>query len=153
LKVAPQRTIVFLTDDPCGVPFVNDDLWLAPLIAEDQLVLLTIAPVSIPYVDDDARVVIERLTNRFVRVRAAFGYMERPALAPILRECEAARLDIDKETTAFVYANFVIVPIARGLPRWQRGLFSWLQRNERKLVVELEIPARRRVELSVEATV
>jgi hypothetical protein len=39
------------------------------------------------------------------------------------------------------------------LPRWQRGLFSWLQRNERRLVVELEIPASRRVELSVEASV
>jgi KUP system potassium uptake protein len=153
LEKAPQRTIVFLTDDPSGVPFVNDDRWLGPLIAEDQLVLLTVAPVSIPYVDDNARVVIERLTNRFVRVRAAFGYMERPALAPILRECEAERLNIDKETTAFVYANLVILPNAHGLPRWQRGLFSWLQRNERRLVVELEIPARRRIELSVEAAV
>jgi K+ transporter len=39
------------------------------------------------------------------------------------------------------------------LPRWQRSLFAWLQRNSRSLATELEIPPNRRVELSVEAAV
>ena len=116
--------------------------------------MLTVLVVPIPYVADDARVTIERVTNRFVRVRATFGYMERPTLGPILRQCERERLDIDKETTSVVYANPVIVPEPHGgLPRWQRGLFVWLQRNSPNLATELEISANRRVELSVDAAV
>jgi KUP system potassium uptake protein len=151
---APRGTIVFLTGDPTGVPFIANHRWLVPLVAMEQLVLLTISPVPVPYVRNDERVTIERYSNRFVRVRAAFGYMERPRLDPIVRQCEAHELDLDKPTTSFLYARPVIVcNPAAGLPHWQRGLFAWLQNNSRSLATELGIPADRRVELSVDAAV
>lgn len=154
LKGAPRGTTVILSGDPSAVPFVDDHRWLAPLITEEQLVLLTIGFVPVPYVDDDARATIERISPRLVRVSARFGYMESIRLAPILRACEVEKLDIDNETTSFVYANPVIVADPNGgLPRWQRGLFSWLQRNARTLAAELEIPTSRRLELSVDAAV
>jgi KUP system potassium uptake protein len=116
--------------------------------------LLTIASVPVPYVADHELVAIERVTNRFVRVRSTFGYMQSPMLTPILQQCQREHLDINKDTTSVVYANPVIVPAEHGgLPRWQRALFLWLQRNSRNLATELEIPANRRVELSVEAAV
>jgi KUP system potassium uptake protein len=147
-------TVVFLTGDPTGVPFVENHRWLGPLLAQEQLVLLTVASVPVPYVADSERVSIERLSERLVRVRSKFGYMERPTLAPIMRDCERESLALDKATTSFVYANPDIVPRATGgLPRWQRALFVWLQRNARTLATELEIPTSRRVELSVEAAV
>ncbi len=150
----PNGTIVFLTGDPTGVPFVKNHRWLGPLVADEQLVLLTVAPVPVPYVTEDDRVTIDRSSDRFVRVRASFGYMERPELAPILRACESDKFELDKETTSFVYANPLVVAAKQGgLPRWQRGLFAWLQHNSRSLATELEIPASRRVELSVEAAV
>jgi KUP system potassium uptake protein len=151
---SPQASIVLLTGDPSGVPFVEKHPWLRPVIAEDQLVLMTIAHEAVPYLSDDARVTIERLTNRFVRVQASFGYMERPKLEPILRQCNRERLALDEPTTLFVYANPVVVPKPHGgLPRWQRGLVAWLQHNALTLATELNIPAERRVELSVEAPV
>jgi len=151
---APNGTIVFLTGDPTGVPFVKNHRWLGPLVADEQLVLLTVTPVPVPYVAENERVTIDRSSDRFVRVRASFGYMERPELAPILRACESDKFDLDKETTSFVYANPLVVAAPHGgLPRWQRGLFAWLQNNSRSLATELEIPASRRVELSVEAAV
>jgi KUP system potassium uptake protein len=154
LEHDPKGTVVFLTGDPSGVPFVANHRWLGPLIAEEQLVLMTIAPVPIPYVHDDTRVTMQRFSNRFVRVTAKFGYMERPTLVPILRQCERVALDIDKETTSFLYASPVIVRNTHdGLPAWQRGLFVWLQNNSRTLAADLEIPANRRVALSVDAAV
>ncbi len=154
MDTAPEGTIVFLTGDPTGVPFVRNHRWLGPLVADDQLVLLTIAPVPIPYVPPDQRVTIDRSSHRFVRIRANFGYMERPTLEPILRACEHGKFDLDKETTSFVYANPLVVAAPHGgLPRWQRELFTWLQNNSRSLATELEIPANRRIELSVEAAV
>lgn len=150
----PRGTVVLLTGDPSGVPFVKDHRWLLPLIAEEQLVLLTVATVPIPSVDDRERVTVERVNTRFVLVRARFGYMERATLGPILRQCERAALEIDKETTSFVYANPVIVPRSSGgMHLWQRALFTWLQRNSRSLATELKIPASRRIELRVEAEV
>jgi K+ transporter len=80
--------------------------------------------------------------------------MERPTLAPILQACSTERLHIAMDTSSFVYANPIIVPKREhGLPRWQRSLFSWMQRNARTLAEELEIPANVRVELSVDAEV
>jgi K+ transporter len=80
--------------------------------------------------------------------------MERPKLEPILRQCNRERLALDEPTTLFVYANPVVVPKPHGgLPRWQRGLVAWLQHNALTLATELNIPAERRVELSVEAPV
>jgi KUP system potassium uptake protein len=150
----PKGTVVLLTGDPTGVPFVNKHRWLGPLIADEQIVLLTMIPVAHPYVDDADRVKIERVSNRFVRVSASFGYMEPPRLIPILRSCVEEHLDIDKDTTSFIYADPVILPKDRdGLPRWQRELFEVLQRLSRSLASELEINASRRVELGVDVRV
>jgi KUP system potassium uptake protein len=150
----PLGTVVFLTGDPTGVPFVENHRWLGPLIAAERLVLLTISPEPVPYVANADRVTIERTTSRFVRVRAIFGYMEPPRLTPILSLCQRDSLDLEKPETSFVYANPLIVRAQQDpLPAWQRGLFAWLQRNSRSLATELEIPPNRRVELSVEAAV
>jgi KUP system potassium uptake protein len=151
---AADGTVVFLTGDPTGVPFVANHRWLRPIVAQERLVLLTITPVPIPYVDDGTRVHIDRVNQRFVRVSAKFGYMERPTLAPILHQCARETLDIDNAHTSVVYANPVVVAQgAGGLPRWQRILFTWLQRNARTLATELDIPPERRVELSVDTPV
>ena len=147
-------TIVMFTGDPSGVPFVKNHHWLEPLIAERQLVLMTFAPVPVPYVSEDHRVTIDRSSPRFARVRAEFGYMERPRLEPIVQACEAENLGLQKSNTSFLYAQPIVVPAATGgFPRWQRGLFAWLQNNSRSLATELEIPVSQRVELSVEAQV
>jgi KUP system potassium uptake protein len=154
LPHAPAGTIVLLTGDPTGVPFVHHHRWLEPILAGEQIVLLTVVMAPKPYVEEDVRVSIDRISNRFVRVSAAFGYMENPRLKPILEACESERLDIDDPGTSFVFANPVVVRLEPGgLPHWQRALFRWLQRNARTLAAELDIPAGRRVELGVEAAV
>ncbi len=150
----PTGSIVLLTGDPTGVPFVDQHRWLEPLLANEQLILLTVVLVPRPYIPNDGRVSIDRVSNRFVRVSARFGYMENPRLKPILEACESDRLEIDRASTSFVSANPVVVRSETGgLPPWQRALFRWLQRNARTLAAELEIPANRRVELGVEAAV
>jgi KUP system potassium uptake protein len=154
LRGIPHGAIVLLTGDPTGVPFVHKHRWLVPLVDAEQVILLTVAPAGVPYVARHKRVTIERITDRFVRVSAKFGYMETPKIVPILHACGAEDLDIDKDTTSFVYADPVIVPkVHGGLPRWQRGLFMWLQRNARTLAAELEIKPSRRVEIGVETAV
>jgi KUP system potassium uptake protein len=153
LSHPPKGTVVLLTGDPTGVPFVGKHRWLGQLINEEVVVALTIMPVPRPRVSEAERVKIERVSDRFIRVVAGFGYMEQPRLGPILRACGAAELEIDKDTTAFVYADPVIVARSRGLPGWQRRLFELLQRLSRTLATDLEIKADRRIELGVDVAV
>jgi KUP system potassium uptake protein len=154
LASPPKGAVVLLSGDPTGVPFVNSHRWLERLVSDEVVVLLTVKRVARPYVPEDQRVTIDEISARFVRIRADFGYMEAQRLAPILNACGAANLNIDKDTTSFVFANPVIVGKSRGgLPRWQRRFFEVLQRNSRTLATELEIKANRQIELGVEVAV
>jgi KUP system potassium uptake protein len=149
-----KGAVVLLTPDPTGVPFVRSHLWLRRLLTDVLVVLLTVESAGRPFVAEGERVKVERITERVVRVCAKFGYMETPQLDPILHDCEAADLAIDKDTTAFVYASPVIVGRREGgLPRWQRGLFQTMQRLSLTLAAQLEIRPNRQVEIGVEVAV
>lgn len=150
----PRAAAVLLSGDPTGVPFRKSRPWLDPLIQDQVLVLLTVVFPPRPYVAEPHRVAIDRVSNSFVRLTAYFGYMEPPRITPIIRACGAAGLDIDKDTTAFVYADPVIVGKTRGgMPRWQRYFFEIMQRLSRRLAEDLEIKADRQVEIGVEVSV
>jgi KUP system potassium uptake protein len=149
-----KGTIVLLSPDRDCVPLVRGHQWLDRLIGEELVVLLTITFEPRPYVPEAQRVLIERNSERLARVSAAFGYMELPRIGPIISACGAADLEIDKETTAFVYAGPVIVAKdGGGMPDWQRNCFQLLQRLSRTLAAELEIKPSRRVELGIEVPV
>ena len=144
-------TMVFLTPDPRGVPFVARHRWVRDRAHEEHIVLLNIARAATPYVSNDHRVNVERLNPRFTRVIAKFGYMEQPRIDPILKSCQLFGLRLDADDTSFFYADAKIVPAANGsgMPAWRRELFIALQRNARPLPDDLRIQAERRVELGV----
>ncbi len=150
----PMGAIVLLTGDPTGIPFVNQHRWLIPLIREEIVTILTVKFWPQPRVPEAERVSVDRVSSSLVRITAAFGYMETPRLAPILRACKTADLDIDKDTTSFVYGYPVIVAKSHGgLPAWQRRFFDVMQRLSRTLATELQIKPNRRVELGIEVAV
>ncbi len=148
--IAQGGTMVFLTPDPRGVPFLAHHRWIRERAKDERLVVLNIARAPAPYVPDGERVTIERLSLRLIRVIARFGYMESPRIEPILRATAANRLNLDGDDTSFFYAEPKIEPSGNGaLPRWQRGMFEALQRNARPLPDDLHIIAERRIELGV----
>ena len=151
---APQGTVVLLSGDPSGIPFVDGHRWIERFLPDELLVLLTVKFVPRPYISEKERVTIDRVATNLVRVGAAFGYMESPRLKPILRACGAADLDIDKDTTTFIYRNPVIVgKKLGGLALWQRRLFVILHRLSRTLANELEIYPNRQVAVGIEVAV
>ena len=143
-------TMVFLTPDPRGVPFLARHRWIRDRAKEERIVVLNIARSGTPYLTDEQRVTVERFSLRLVRVIARFGYMEAPRIDPILRSCDAFGLDLDRDDTSFFYADAKIEALrAAGMPAWRRELFAMLQRNARPLPDDLRIKAERRVELGV----
>jgi KUP system potassium uptake protein len=154
LEGPAKGAIVLLTGDPSGIPFVNQHRWLIPLIQEEMVTVLTVKFWPQPRVPEAERVVVDRVSSRFARITAAFGYMETPRLTPILHACKAADLDIDKDSTSFVYGYPVIVAKSHGgLHTLQRRFFETMQRLSRTLATELQIKPNRRVELGIEVAV
>ena len=152
----PQKskgTMVMLTRDPGGVPFVKHHPWITTLMAEQSIVLLTLQPVGRPYVEENQRVRIEMRAPTFAIVQAEFGYMERPRIRPVLQACAAADLRLSGHDTVFYYGVPAIVPNPHGMRRWQRSLFAWLQLVSRPLTFDLQIPPDRTVGLGVEVAV
>ncbi|HTD38714.1 MAG TPA: KUP/HAK/KT family potassium transporter [Candidatus Limnocylindrales bacterium] len=148
--MAEQGTMVFLTPDPRGVPFLAAHRWIRDRAHDERLVVLNIARAPLPYVSPAERVTVERLSLRLVRVVARFGYMEAPSIEPVLRSCEARGLDLDRDDTSFFYADPKIEARAvGGMPSWQRSIFGALHRNARRLPDDLHIQAERRIELGV----
>ncbi|HEY0614653.1 MAG TPA: KUP/HAK/KT family potassium transporter [Candidatus Elarobacter sp.] len=148
--VGEHGTMVFLTPDPRGVPFLARHRWIRDRAQEERIVVLNIARSGTPYADMTDRVTVERLSLRLVRVIARFGYMEAPRIDPIIRACDAFGLHLDRDDTSFFYADPKIEAAPEhGMPGWRRELFTTLQRNARPLPDDLRIRAERRVELGV----
>ena len=146
-------TMVFLSGDPMGIPFMANHRWLRARAHHERIVLLTLARVQSPYADADHRVKIERLSDRLVRVIAHFGYMEPPRINVILEACETNGLQLDDPETSFFYADAKLTALPGGMPGPQRWLFGVLARNSRPLSDDLQIPAARRVELGLEVAI
>ena len=151
----PNGTIVFLTGDKHGVPFVGGKRkWVRERTDEARTVLMTLVRAARPYVEESKRVSIETKSDRLSIVTAQFGYMERPNIVVVLSACGAQGLHLDSDDTSFFYADPKLTRSDDDpLPDWQRRYFEILSRNSRPLPDDLGIRAERRVELGVEVAV
>ncbi|HTV73278.1 MAG TPA: KUP/HAK/KT family potassium transporter [Candidatus Acidoferrales bacterium] len=147
----PRATMIFLTGDQHGVPFVGGHhQWIRARADEERVVLLTLLRAAGPYVDATQRVVIKQAAERLWLVTAQFGYMERPSIGPIVAACGAQRLHLDTEETSFFYADPRLTRAPKEpLPTWQRRYFEFLARNAHPLPDDLGIRPEWLVEIGV----
>jgi KUP system potassium uptake protein len=146
-------TMIFMTGDPSGVPFLEKHRWLQSRAKHERVVLLTLVRDVRPYTPDEGRVTIEVVDAHLFRVEARFGYMEAPRIAPVLAACSAAGLELDDPETSFFYADPKIVAAPHGMNPFLRGLFDVMVRLALPITDELRIPTERRVELGVEVPI
>ena len=150
---AIHGTMVFLTGDPSGVPFLGKHRWLQTRAQRERVVLLTLLRDPRPFAAGKDRVTIEVVGPHLVRVAARFGYMDAPRIAPILEACEGHGLDLDDPETSFFYADPKIVAAPHGMNPLFRRLFDAMVRIALPITDELQIPAERRVELGLEVAI
>ncbi|MGB8267647.1 MAG: KUP/HAK/KT family potassium transporter [Candidatus Velthaea sp.] len=149
LKSEPKGTMVFFTPDLDGVPFIASHRWVAIRARQERIVLMRFSRSTKPYLTDAERLQVEWVGPHLARVDARVGFMEPISIDPIVRACEMRGLELDSDNTSYIYADPTIGHAANGLPRWQRTLFEFLQRNARRLPDDLGIRPDRRVELGL----
>jgi KUP system potassium uptake protein len=148
-------TMVFLTGDRHGVPFVGDKhRWVRARADEEHIVLLTLVRAARPYVARPDRVIISHASERITLLTANFGYMERPDIGAIAAASGPVGERLRSDETSFFHALPQLTRAKQHpFPGWVRGYFAFLARNSRPLSDDLGINPSRLVELGVEVAV
>jgi KUP system potassium uptake protein len=115
----------------------------------EKVVFLTVEFHDVPWVDGKDRVVCERLGAGFWRVRAAYGFMDRPDVPEALELARPLGLDIEPAEASYFLSRQTIVPanLPGGMAMWRERLFAAMARNAGTAAGFFRIPDNRVIEL------
>ena len=141
-------TAVFLTSDPETAPSALMHNLKHNHVLHQQNFIVTVGVAPTPKVQDHDRLVLERLSDNFVRIKLNFGYMETPNVprALILARKKGEKYDI--MTTSF-FLNRRTFRSSRhaGLPFWQERIFLSLTKSASDATDFYCLPSNRVVEM------
>jgi KUP system potassium uptake protein len=117
-------------------------------VLHERMVIATVSAPPVPRVPADQRVTVERLSERFYRVRIQYGFMEQPDVPEALSRCAAQGLAIDPMATSYFLGRETVVPDRGGdMAYWREVIFSTLYRNARTAADFFRLPPNQVVEL------
>ena len=141
-------TAVFLTQDPDTAPsaLMHNIKHNRVLHSQNFIVTVTVTPT--PKVRDDARITLDRLNDKFIKVNMRFGYMETPNVPKALALARKRGEKFDIMTTSF-FLNRRSFRAARnqGLPFWQERVFISLTKSASDATAFYCLPSNRVVEM------
>ncbi len=151
-RAPPQRVpgnAVFLT----AIPDITPNSLLHSLkhykVLHERVVFLTVEFLDVPSVPPEERAAVERLNEDCYRLRASYGFMDRPDAIAALEAARAKGLDLDLMETSFFLSREKIIPAAGagGMTLWRERLFAAMARNAGNISDYFNIPSNRVVEL------
>ncbi len=149
-----KGTAVFLTSDPAFVPTaLLHDLKHNKVLHEHN-VILTIETAQTPRVDLSERFRMEKISDKFSKVRLRFGYMEQPNVPKALAIARKQGWQFDIMSTSFFVSRRSLKASAQsGMPLWQDHLFIALSRSANDATDYFQIPTGRVVEVGTQVTI
>jgi hypothetical protein len=100
------------------------------------------------FLPHDKRVTTEALPQGFHRVRAYYGFMERPDVQEIVAICRDLGLNVEAEETAYYLGRAELLSTGPApMMRWRKRLFSLMSRNASAATDFFNIAPNRVVEL------
>jgi KUP system potassium uptake protein len=114
-----------------------------------QLVVLTVNTAQVPRIAPSERLTIKLVAPNFWRIEAVFGFMDLADIPPLLATAKADGCDLDlHDVTYYVgHASIVHREDGKGLPRWQEGLYAFMERNSSHVADILRLPHELTVEI------
>jgi KUP system potassium uptake protein len=147
-------TAVFLTSDPTYAPTALMHSLKHYKVLHEHNVILTIDYAPVPRVEPTDRVQITRMSERFLRIRARFGFMERPNVPRALAAARRLGWQFEIMSTSFFLSRRALrLAVRSGMPRWQDRLFIGLARSSNDATDYFQIPTDRVVEVGTQVTV
>ncbi|HEY8191468.1 MAG TPA: potassium transporter Kup [Alphaproteobacteria bacterium] len=149
-SVTVPGTAVFLSNNPQIAPATLMQNLRHNKVLHEKNIMLTIMTVHTPKVPDEQRLSVERLSSRFTRIIANFGYMETPDVPRALIQAARYGENIDVEKVSFFLGRKVAVADPRrGLPAWQDKIYISLSRAAVDAPDFFRIPHSQVVEMGI----
>ena len=110
---------------------------------------------SYPRTKPSERVQVARVADKFWRIEARYGFMERPNVLAILNDCRTKGAEINRDEVIFYIGHETIIPRdgLRGIPRWQEAIFAAMARNSVRITDVLKLPHDQVVEIGREVAI
>jgi KUP system potassium uptake protein len=139
---------VFLTPNIDGAPLVLQHHLRYNKALHERVVLLSILTREVPEVWPGERIETEELPEGFFRVRAHYGFMERPDVQEVIEHCCRHGLATDADDTTYYLGRARLLPTGPSpMMRWRKRLYSFMARNASAVTDFFNIPPNRVVEL------
>jgi KUP system potassium uptake protein len=149
-----KGTAVFLTSDPSFAPTALLHNLKHNKVLHEHNVVLTIETAQTPRVSLVDRVRMEKVSDKFAKVRLRFGFMETPNVPKALAIARKLGWQFDIMSTSFFVSRRALKPSSQsGMPRWQDRLFIGLSRSANDAIDYFQIPTGRVVEVGTQVTI
>lgn len=149
-----KGTAVFLTSDPAFVPTALLHNLKHNKVLHEHNVVLTIETAHTPRVDLSERFRMEKISEKFSKVRLRFGFMEQPNVPKALAIARKQGWQFDIMSTSFFVSRRSLKASAQsGMPLWQDHLFIALSRSANDATDYFQIPTGRVVEVGTQVTI
>ena len=113
-----------------------------------RVIFMTLTTEDEPWVPPGRRVEVEKLGDNFWRVTGRFGFMQKPNVPRLLRQCAGHDLEVEPDKATFFLGREIIVPNpAPGMARWRKHLFSIASKLAQQPATYFQIPVGRVIEL------
>jgi KUP system potassium uptake protein len=117
-------------------------------ILHERVIFMTLLVEDQPYVPPSRRVEVEDLGGGFWRVTGHFGFMQKPQVPRLLRNCKNHGLDVSADDSTFFLGREIIIPSATpGMARWREHLFGFASKIAQQPATYFQIPNGRVIEL------
>jgi KUP system potassium uptake protein len=147
-------TAVFFTSDPESAPTALLHSLKHYKVLHERNIILTVRSATVPRVPEDQRIAVERLSERFYRVEATFGFMESPNVPALLaRDLPSLRPFNLMDTSFFLSRRSLRASKYQGMPAWQDKLFITMARNANDASSYFRLPPGRVIEVGSQITV
>ena len=149
-----KGTAVFLTSDPGFVPTALLHNLKHNKVLHEHNVILTVETAQTPRVDPAERVRMEKVSDKFAKVRLRFGFMEQPNVPRALAIARKLGWQFDIMSTSFFVSRRSLKPSSHSeMRRWQDHLFIALSRSANDATDYFQIPTGRVVEVGTQVTI
>jgi KUP system potassium uptake protein len=113
-----------------------------------RVIFITLMTEDEPWVPPSRRLEVEALQEGFWRVTGRFGFMQKPDVPRLLRQCASRGLEVDAAKATFFLGREIIIPSALpGMARWRESLFAFGSKLAQQPATYFQIPVGRVIEL------
>ncbi len=117
-------------------------------ILHKRVIFLTLVVEDAPWVRRKNSIEIEELGDGIWRITGHYGFMQRPDVAKLLRQCHGLGLDVSADESTFFLGREVIVPSGNlGMSKWREQVFAVASKLAEQPASYFQIPIGRVIEL------